>query len=66
MESIILQKYARLLIKTGINIQKDQTLVITSPIECASFARLAAKAAYEDRERHRRPGVPPLRNTGTG
>ncbi len=42
-----LEKYAELLVRTGINIQEDQILVITSPIECADFARLASIKAYE-------------------
>jgi len=42
-----MEKYAELLIKIGINIQDNQTLMITSPIECAEFARMAAKKAYE-------------------
>ncbi|MBU2703587.1 aminopeptidase [Sporomusaceae bacterium BoRhaA] len=46
MDSELLEKYARLIIKTGINIQPGQTLVISSPIECAEFARLTAKIAY--------------------
>ena len=41
------EKYADLLVRIGINIQENQTLVITSPIECADFARIAAKKAYE-------------------
>lgn len=48
MKTLYLEKYARLIIKTGINLQADQTLVITSPIECADFARLIAKTAYEE------------------
>ncbi len=46
MNNELLEKYALLLVKTGINIQKDQTLVINSPIECASFARIASRIAY--------------------
>jgi aminopeptidase len=42
-----MEKYAELLVRIGINIQENQTLMITSPIECAEFARLAAKKAYE-------------------
>ncbi len=42
-----LEKYAELLVRTGINIQEDQILVINSPIECADFARLASVKAYE-------------------
>ena len=42
-----LQQYARLLIRVGLNVQKGQTLVISSPVECAFFARLCASAAYD-------------------
>lgn len=44
----ILKKYAALAVKIGVNIQKDQTLVISSPIECANFTRLIAEIAYEE------------------
>ena len=43
-----LKKYARLIVKTGINIQPNQTLVITSPVDCADFARLIAEVAYQE------------------
>lgn len=43
-----LRKYARLIVKTGVNIQAGQTLVITAPIECAEFARLIAETAYKE------------------
>ncbi|APC39476.1 peptidase M29 [Clostridium estertheticum subsp. estertheticum] len=46
MDNKLLEKYALLLVKTGINIQKDQTLVINSPIECAAFTRIVSKIAY--------------------
>ncbi|KPU27226.1 peptidase M29 [Caloranaerobacter sp. TR13] len=48
MDNILLEKYARLVVKTGINIQKGQILVITSPIECDSFTRMVAKVAYQE------------------
>jgi aminopeptidase len=41
-----IEKYARLLVRVGINLQKNQTLVISSPIECADFARIAQAEAY--------------------
>lgn len=41
-----LKKYAELAVKIGVNIQKNQTLVINSPIECAEFTRLLSKEAY--------------------
>ena len=46
MNQHMLEKYARLIVKTGINIQKNQNLVIFSPIECASFTRIIAEQAY--------------------
>ena len=41
-----MESYARLLVRVGINLQKDQTLVIASPIDCAEFARVAQVEAY--------------------
>lgn len=48
MDDRLLEKYARLIVKTGINIQKGQTLVINSPVECASFTRIVAKTAFQE------------------
>ena len=42
-----LYEYARLLVEIGANVQKGQTLIISSPIECAPFARMCASAAYD-------------------
>ncbi len=47
MNEILLKKYADLVVKTGVNIQQGQTLVIFSPIECAPFARTIAEVAYQ-------------------
>ena len=41
-----LREYAQLLIRMGLNIQKGQTLVIASPVDCAWFARMCAEEAY--------------------
>lgn len=41
-----LQKYARLLISKGINVQKGHTVLITIDVEQAKFARLLVKEAY--------------------
>lgn len=41
-----LYEYARLLIRTGLNVQPGQNLVISSPVECAEFARICATEAY--------------------
>ena len=42
-----LREYARLLARVGLNLQKGQRLVISSPVECAAFARLCAQEAYD-------------------
>ena len=48
MDKQVLRNYARLLVKVGINIQPNQTLVISSPVDCAEFARLLTEVAYEE------------------
>jgi aminopeptidase len=42
-----LEKYAELAVKVGINVQKDQTLVIMTSISCADFVRKVALKAFE-------------------
>lgn len=42
-----LKEYAALLVRVGVNVQPGQTLVISSPVECAWFARLCAAEAYD-------------------
>ncbi len=42
-----LMKYAQLLVKNGINIQKNQTLVVNAPIEAADFVKVIAEVAYK-------------------
>jgi len=44
----LLKKYARLLVKTGVNIKKDQLLMIISPIEAAPFTRIVSEIAYKE------------------
>lgn len=43
---MLLNKYAELVVRTGVNLQKGQLLVINAPIECSDFARRVAKAAF--------------------
>ncbi|EHJ56562.1 hypothetical protein HMPREF9318_00704 [Streptococcus urinalis FB127-CNA-2] len=43
----LLEKYADLLIKKGVNIQKGHTLLLTISVEHYDFARLITKKAYE-------------------
>ena len=42
----LMDKYANLIAKVGINVQKGQPLVINAPVEGAEFVRLLAKHAY--------------------
>ncbi|MCL2376735.1 MAG: aminopeptidase [Defluviitaleaceae bacterium] len=41
-----LQKYVKLIINVGVNIQKGQKLLIRCPVDCAYFARMAMEEAY--------------------
>lgn len=43
----MLEKYAELIVKQGVNLQKGQELVIDSSIECFDLVRAIAKAAYQ-------------------
>ena len=43
----LLEKYAELALKTGVNLQKNQALMINSSIEGADFTRLVARKAWE-------------------
>lgn len=47
MNQQTLDKYAELVLKMGVNLQKNQALMINSPIEGASFTKLVARKAYE-------------------
>ena len=47
MNKCFLIKYASLAVNIGVNIQKDNILVISSPIETAEFARLITEEAYK-------------------
>lgn len=47
MDNNLLAQYAIMAVKTGINIQKGQTLIINAPITGAFFARECAKSAYD-------------------
>jgi aminopeptidase len=43
----LLNQYARLVVRVGVNLQPRQLLVINAPVECADFARRLAREAYE-------------------
>ena len=42
-----LKRYARLLVRKGVAIQKGQELVLSAPVERADFARVVVKQAYK-------------------
>ena len=46
-KQLLLEKYAKLAVKIGLNVQKDQMVMINSSIDCAEFTRAVVKAAYE-------------------
>lgn len=48
MKKAMLEKYASLIVKAGINLQKGQILVINSPVGCAYFVREIAQIAYKE------------------
>ncbi|MGM8366520.1 aminopeptidase [Virgibacillus sp. W0181] len=41
------EKYAELALRTGVNLQKGQALLINAPIEGAEFTRIVVRKAYE-------------------
>ncbi|ANB61155.1 aminopeptidase [Anoxybacteroides amylolyticum] len=47
-----LEQYAALAVRTGVNIQQGQTLVVKSPLEAARLVRKIAKKAYEAGAKH--------------
>ena len=48
MATIQLQeKYAELALRTGVNLQKGQALMINAPLEGADFTKIIARKAYE-------------------
>ena len=46
MNKELLQKYADFAVEIGVGLQPEQTLIITSSVETAEFARMCAAAAF--------------------
>ncbi|WP_410769025.1 aminopeptidase [Fontibacillus sp. BL9] len=44
---VLLEKYAELVVKVGVNIQPGQVLIVQSPLETVEFTRLIVAKAYE-------------------
>ncbi len=47
MDKELQWKYARLVVKKGLNLQKGQMLVILAPTECADFVRIVTEIAFQ-------------------
>lgn len=47
MNKKMMEKYAELVIKKGVNLQEDQVLYVNAPVDGVSFVRLVAEKAYE-------------------
>jgi aminopeptidase len=43
----LLEKYAHLIAKVGVNIQKEDTVIVYASVEQAALARLVTKEAYQ-------------------
>ena len=41
-----IKNYARLVVRKGVNVKPGQEVVVQSPVECASFARVVVAEAY--------------------
>lgn len=44
----MLHKYAELAVKKGVNLQKDQVLLVNIPVDCTDFARAISEVAYKE------------------
>ena len=42
-----IRDYAKLLVRNGVNVQKEQLLVINAPVEAYEFARMCTEEAYQ-------------------
>ena len=47
MDQTMLNSYASLLIRSGLNVRNGQLVVISSPVDCAEFTRLLVRQAYD-------------------
>ena len=47
MKKSILRKYAKLIVRTGANVQKGQPVVISSHVDDAYFTQLVVEEAYK-------------------
>lgn len=42
-----IERYAQLIVRKGVNVEPGQEVVVMAPVECAAFARVLVRSAYE-------------------
>ncbi|HQB80435.1 MAG TPA: aminopeptidase, partial [Bacilli bacterium] len=47
MKDILLKEYAKLIVRIGANVQKDQIVVLNAPVEAHAFTKLVIEEAYQ-------------------
>ena len=47
MNQKMMEQYAEFIVQVGVNVQKNQTLIINCPLDAAYFARACMKAALQ-------------------
>ena len=50
MKKSVLKNYANLIVRTGVNVQQGQDVVINASVEDAYFVEYVVEAAYQDRK----------------
>jgi aminopeptidase len=45
--AVVMEQYADLIVRAGVNVQPGQMVVVNAPIECADFARLLCAKAFD-------------------
>ena len=47
MKKTVMREYARLLVRTGVNIQKGQTLIVQAGLDQPEFVAMVVEEAYK-------------------
>ena len=47
MKKSVLREYARLIVRTGLNIQKGQTVVVVADLDQPEFVQMVVEEAYK-------------------
>lgn len=51
-KQILLEKYAEVIVKVGVNLQENQVMCLRTPVECIDLAREIVKAAYKAKAKY--------------